>query len=751
MTYFIKVFVGTLLLCIGYTTYSQTIIPGGVPGKFGIDGDVKSDTLAFGTSMPAAPGTDDWFRKNGGTGLGIIDTTGAAKAKIKLSLTGDTLLDMPFKFNRFSLQNGNLLLDGRYSRDGAITDFTYFTGSSQNAQDPTTWNGSTSVGSPLDKSDIVDTYIHLRRDGPNLTAPNQSHLFLMLGATIVSTAGSHYLDFELYKERIYYSQPTGKFANSGPTWSGGHSLWEFRSDGSVNEMGDMQISFSFNNTTVTSTNIYIWVSYWSYLTVTPERFRFVPNTFISGTLAGYGYAEITALTSGGTLPIWGQVNSTNIPAPDWGTTSKDIGANGTNYYSAQYAPGQFAELAIDFTALGTDPSFNPYYNPCQPPFTRFIGKTRSSSSITAALKDFTGPYPFVEDYTPPANITPPAHLSCNTLVINLQPDSIKTPGVYEWSTSDGNILTPNKDTPYISINKAGTYVLKTRTYKGCFSRQDSVVIKSDNYKPIASAGGPYYITTSNAVANLQGGNAAASNYLTPFGLSQGLIWNWTGPNNFTSSSQLTNVVDTGTYTLNLTEIRSGCTATSTTAVSFLAPLPLKFMNFSAKKSDNNVLLTWNVTNETNVKYYQVERSSDFNLFSTIGKVNYKATTNTTNTYKYTDYTFSGNNGYRITLVNNDGKISYSDIVFVTTARNLQLQVSPNPVKDEATLFIPSQTERVVTVELQDINGKRVLLKKVEIHPGNNAIALYDLTFSRGTYIVKVYDFLSFQYFKVVLQ
>jgi hypothetical protein len=294
----------------------------------------------------------------------------------------------------------------------------------------------------------------------------------MLAASLVSTAGSHYLDFELYKERLYYTQSTGKFSNSGPTWSGGHSLWLFRADGSVSEMGDMQISFSFNNSSVTSTNIFIWVSLTTYNTVTPERFNFVPNSYIPGTITGYGYAEITALTPGATLPIWGQVNTTTVPAPDWGTTSKDNGAVGTNYYSTQYAPGQLVELAIDFTALGTDPSFNPYYDPCQPPFTRFIGKTRASASITASLKDFTGPYPFVEDYTPPAKITPPGHLSCNTTVLNLQPDSLKVPGVYEWSTIDGNIITANKDTPYISINKAGTYVLKTRTYKGCFSRED---------------------------------------------------------------------------------------------------------------------------------------------------------------------------------------------------------------------------------------------------------------------------------------
>ena len=210
----------------------------------------------------------------------------------------------------------------------------------------------------------------------------------------------------------------------------------------------------------------------------------------------------------------------------------------------------------------------------------------------------------------------------------------------------------------------------------------------------------------------------------------------------------------GTYSLKVCADNiagPGCRATeNVTVVVNNIVLPVKFINFSAK-ADHNILLTWIVSNEIDVKYYQVEMSRDCINFNPIGKVNYQSTNRSTNTYKFTDHSFSGYACYRIIQVNTDGKISHSDIINVTLTAKKYLQVNPNPAKDKATLFIPSETERVVSIELQDLEGKKVMLKKVQLYRGNNAVTLYDLTWAKGTYIVKVYDSISFQYIKLVLQ
>lgn len=719
-----------IFLIIALNSQAQTIIPGGAPGKFGIDADLKSDTFAFGTAMPATAGIDDWFQKSGGTGLAMIDTTGAANAKSILQTGKDYIFTMKNNFPRFTIQNGNLILDSRYARDGAMVDSTFFAGSAQNGQDPTTWPGSTGGGSPLDKADIVDTYIHLRRDGTILTGPNPSHLYLMLGASLVGTAGSHYMDFELFKQPMWYDRINGKFVNSGPTWSGGHTIWSFDPTGTVNEMGDMEVSFTFNSANVQSINIYVWVSLTTYNTAIPKYFDFVPNTFHAGTLAGYGYAEITAKQPGAALPVWGLVNATAIAGPSWGTTSKDIGSSGNNYYSANYAPGQFAEIGIDFTALGTDPAYNPFNNPCTPPFTRVIAKTRTSASFSAALKDFTGPFPFVVDFTPPTGITPPSHFTCNISTVDIKPDTLVSPGTYEWSTSDGNIIS-RSDTPYIKVNKPGTYVLKTRTYLGCSSRSDSVVVGADYYPPVANAGGPYYLTTLNPIAQLKGGDAIASNFSTPYGGSQGLTWKWAGPNNFLAGTQFADVADTGKYPLTITEVRNGCTATAPATVIFLSTLPIKLTNFAAIEINKNTIdIKWITATEDGTESYILERSTDGTHFATLYKIGVTRISNESN-YGYRDDItgLASTNAiyYRVKVYSHSTLYSISKIVKVNikadAAQNYILSVIQSGTKTNAVVNFYSALSTYASLKVVDTDGKVLYKTQAQTTAGINSIQL----------------------------
>lgn len=719
-----------IIICLTTASSHAQIIPGGNPAHFGIDGDLKSDTFAFGTSMPLPVGSDDWFMKPGGTGLAMIDTTGAAYAKSILQTGKDFIFSMQANYPRFSIQNGNLLLDTRYARDGAMVDSTYFSGNAQNGQDPTTWPGSTGPGSPLDKCDIVDTYIHLRRDGSVLTAPNPSHLYLMLGASMVATNGSHYMDFELYKQQMWYDRVAGRFKNSGPTNTGGHTKWDFDPDGTVHEMGDMQVSFTFNSSSVSAINIYIWVSLQTYNSVIPKYFDFVPNTFIAGTLAGYGYAEITAKQPGAPLPVWGLVNATAIPAPSWGTTSKDLGSAGNNYYSTNYAPGQFAEIGIDFTALGTDPAFNPYNNPCTPPFTRVIAKTRSSASFSAALKDFTGPFPFVVDFTPPPAITIPGHLACNIPSLDLKPDTLVSPGVYEWSTSDGNITTSRTDTPFIKVNAVGTYVLKTRTFLGCSSRSDSVTIATDNNKPVAKGNGPYYVTTLNPIALLQGGDPAASNYSTPYGASQGLTWKWSGPHNYLTNTQYSDAADTGTYTLTITELRNGCTATAPATVVFLSTLPIKLNTFAAASLNKNTVdIKWSTSNEDGNEKYVLERSTNGISFSPVYNITAQTTSSLSN-YGYRDDVTGLNSNviyYRVKVYSHSALYSISNIVKINSSpdqlHNYISSVQQSGSKTNPVVSFYSTVNAPVPLKVVDVDGKILLKTIISAGIGANSIEL----------------------------
>ncbi|MDQ6755869.1 MAG: hypothetical protein M3004_02950 [Bacteroidota bacterium] len=727
-------FILAILYTVGcsLSSISQTIISGGAPAKFGIDADVKANVHLFGTSMPAGAGSHDWFTSPGGSGIGVIDTTGASVIKTRLQAGQNFLFDMPMAFNRFQVQDGIMMLDARFAHDNVGIDSTTF-GSAKNADDPTTWATNPNGSSILDKCDIVDTYIHLRRNGSVITGPNPSPLILIMGGSVYSSNGTHYMDFELFKQKMSYNRSTGKFINSGPSWTGGHTRWEFRPDNSVDEIGDMQISFSFSGTAVSSLNIYIWVSKNDYQNLVPQKFDFVANSFYpSNTTPNYGYAEITSKQPGAPLPVWGVVNTAaSTASPYWGSFSKN-GA-GINGYTASYGAGEFCEVAVDLTALGTDPAFNPYNNPCNPPFSRMIAKTRASSSFSAALKDFTGPYSFVADPMIPPDLIQPNVLACNVPTVNINPLSVyPSPAVYEWATRDGNILT-RTDSTGITVNKQGTYVLKTRSYIGCSSLSDSVIVSKDDYKPVANAGGTYYLTALNPIALLQGGNVAASNYLTPFGYSSGLDWDWTGPNSYHKYTQYSDAEDTGKYTLTVTEKRNGCTASAVASVVMLqasSPLAVKLTNFAGiLSSKNTVDLKWTTATEDGTENYILERSIDGINFSKVYTIHSAKNSNESNYGYRDDVTGISSTGviyYRIKMYTHSALYSISKIVKINFKSDLNHGYITSVVqnaKSNATVNYYSVISAPMNLAVSDVDGKILYTTQTKAVSGINTVQI----------------------------
>ena len=129
----------------------------------------------------------------------------------------------------YSIQNGNLMLDGTYARDyfgftstdkgNKTLDKTVFvsTGavSNKNYANPSSWTTLPDGGDLPSKSDLVDTYITMRRMGNDVSTSNPSHLIVYMAAATIGTEGTRYLDFELFRSVIDYNEKTGVFVNSG--------------------------------------------------------------------------------------------------------------------------------------------------------------------------------------------------------------------------------------------------------------------------------------------------------------------------------------------------------------------------------------------------------------------------------------------------------------------------------------------------------------------------------------------------------
>ena len=689
--------------------------------KFGIDGELSNDTLKLGSGTPS--GSHDWFKQKAGTGIGLIDTTGTSIYGPQILGGANLIFDKGQSVSRFSVVDNMYMLDTRYGRDGvgaSTQDPTVFNSPNKNGMSPMTWTFLTNGGTVQNKNDIVDVYAHMRRNGTIINSTNPSPLYLMAGASTLGTEGDRNIDFELFKSRISFSPLTG-FSNSGPATTGGHSVWTFNPDGTVSSTGDMLVSFSYSSTSVNDIAVFIWVAATIKDNVNPLYFDFIPGEYFGGSAnATYGYCKITQNNGLPNFEFSATTNTFTSKGPFWGTNSKDLGAIGTNYSSSNYSSGQFSEVAINLTSLGIDPALGnaaSTTDPCAPPFSRIIIKTRSSNSSTSDLKDFTGPYPFLDAPQVPQQIAP-ANLTCTNNTTTLRPLYPQAGAFYVWSTVGGNIMS-NPISESITVSGEGKYYLTASVVNGCLGVSDSIILTRDSYQPVATASTVGWMNhvDPTLMATLVGGDDSASNYMTPFGMSLGLTWEWSGPAGYTANTKNATTNFEGNFMLIVTELRNGCKDTAYTPVYSSQTLPVTLVSFKANLNNSKVDLTWTTEAEINFNHFEVERSFDAFEFRNIATVFAAGNVNTKMNYKYADNITDINRNliyYRLKMVDKDGSFKYSEVRVIRISKqseSLNILTYPNPVANEVRVTIPNTWQnKELKYQIFNSNGQLVMTK-----------------------------------------
>jgi hypothetical protein len=94
-------------------------------------------------------------------------------------------------------------------------------------------------------------------------------------------------------------------------------------------------------------------------------------------------------------------------------------------------------------------------------------------------------------------------------------------------------------------------------------------------------------------------------------------------------------------------------------------LPIELISFEARPEADRIQLSWNTAVEINNEYMAVERSTDGNDFSEIGRVSGAGTTHEPQQYFFQDrQPVTGTNYYRLRQVDHDGTTSYHQIIAV---------------------------------------------------------------------------------------
>ncbi len=162
--------------------------------------------------------------------------------------------------------------------------------------------------------------------------------------------------------------------------------------------------------------------------------------------------------------------------------------------------------------------------------------------------------------TPTANAGPDATLSCSLNSLKLSGSGSGGGATFNWTAANGGNIVSGSTTLNPTIDAPGTYILLvTDPVNGC-TATDSVVVANDATAPMATAGNPGSLTCAVTQLNLQGNGSVGANF----------THNWTaapGGNIVSGANTLSPVVNApGVYTLTITNLTNGCTATATSTV-----------------------------------------------------------------------------------------------------------------------------------------------------------------------------------------
>jgi hypothetical protein len=150
-------------------------------------------------------------------------------------------------------------------------------------------------------------------------------------------------------------------------------------------------------------------------------------------------------------------------------------------------------------------------------------------------------------------------------------------------------------------------------------------------------------------------------------------------------------------------------------------VPVTLVNFDAKKSGTQSIISWTTTNEINNQLFRVERSNNGIDWKAIETVMPKVPVSGFSNYQMTDrMPMAGINYYRLQQADLDGTLHYSSIKTLNFSKKETVQVLtyPNPTLNKVKVTLNTASASSVSIQIFDATGK--LVKKLNY---NNASLL----------------------------
>lgn len=167
-------------------------------------------------------------------------------------------------------------------------------------------------------------------------------------------------------------------------------------------------------------------------------------------------------------------------------------------------------------------------------------------------------------------------------------------------------------------------------------------------------------------------------------------------------------------------------------------LPVHLLTFGAAAQQNNILLTWTTGQELDNSGFNIERSTDGNNFTEIGKVQGAGTTANRTDYSYTDRNVQPGITYyyRLRQVDMNNHNRLSDVRKAKIDQSgIAVRVAPNPATDKVNLLITGTTAKA---DVRLIGSQGQVVRQWSGINANNAGATLNVQgLATGIYVLDI--------------
>jgi trimeric autotransporter adhesin len=168
-------------------------------------------------------------------------------------------------------------------------------------------------------------------------------------------------------------------------------------------------------------------------------------------------------------------------------------------------------------------------------------------------------------------------------------------------------------------------------------------------------------------------------------------------------------------------------------------LPVSKLDVNAAADNNAVTVNWKTTDELYVDFYQIERSTNGNIFSRAGAVNAKGNGSFNYSHTHDVSTVTANVVYyRIKVTGKNGSVSYSQTVKITLGSNVKITVMPNPFNSLLNIQLNAIKKNKAVILIFNKGGQKIYRNSFPIQKGTSSFNINEFgALPKGIYIISI--------------